>query len=123
MTGRNVWGELNPLVSEKELQGHFFGAIYYADIPKKKKPKLFAGKLLRRYLADGPTVSVDLDCLELAIGSQQILSGPTAHLGKDIGTFDVFNIIAGPLKASFRGGNKWNVPAYPAVIETFKVVV
>ena len=122
---RNVWSELNSPVSEKELQGRFFGAIYYADMHKKKKPKLFVGKLLRRYLADvdGPTVSVDLDCLELAIGSPKILSEPPAHLGKDIGTFDVFNIIAGPLEASFRGGNKWNVPAYPAVVETFKVVL
>ena len=122
---RNVWRELNTPVSEKELQGRFFGAIYYADIHKKKKLKLIVGKLLRRYLADvdGPTVSVDLDCLELAIGSPKILSDSPTHLGKDIDTFDVFNIIAGPLEASFWGGNKWNVPAYPAVVGTFKVVV
>ena len=113
------------MVSEKELQGYFLRAIYEKDIYKKKKPKLLVGKLLRRYLADvdGPTVIVDLDCLELAIGSPKILSEPPAHLGKDIGTFDVFNIIAGPLEASFQGGNKWNVPAYPAEVETFKVVV
>ena len=100
---RNVWRELNTPVSEKELQGRFFGAIYYADIHKKKKLKLIVGKLLRRYLADvdGPTVSVDLDCLELAIGSPKILSDSPTHLGKDIDTFDVFNIIAGPLEASF----------------------
>ena len=100
---RNVRGELNTPVSEKELQGRFFGAIYYADIHKKKKPELIVGKLLRRYLADvdGPTVSVDLDYLELATGSPKILSDPPTHLGKDIGTCDVFNIIAGPLEASF----------------------
>ena len=84
---RNVWGELNPPVSEKELQGCFFSAIYYVDIHKKKKPKLFVGKLLRYYLADGdgPTVSVDLDWL--AIGSPKILSEPPGHLDKDISTF------------------------------------
>ena len=68
-------------------------------------------------------MSVDLYCLELVIGSPKILSEPPAHLGKDIDTFDVFNIITGPLEASFRGGNKWNVPAYPTAVETFKVVV
>ena len=68
-------------------------------------------------------MSVNLDCLELATGSPKILYEPPAHLGKDIGTFDVFNIIAGPLEVSFWGGNKWNVSAYPAVVETFKAAV
>ena len=58
---RNVWSELNPPVSKKELW-HFFGANCYTDIDKKKKPKVFVDILLHRYLADvdGPTVTIKI---------------------------------------------------------------
>ena len=121
---QNVWSQINLLVFEKGIQGRFFAAIYYPDFNKKKKTKVFIGKLLRRYLTDegGATLSVDLDCLELAIGSPTVLSERPAHLGKDVGTFDAFDIISWPLKVDFAGGNKWNVPAYSDIVKTFNVV-
>ena len=121
---QNVWSEINPPVLEKDLQGPFFAAIYYPHFSKKKKPKVFIGKLLHHYLTDkgGATLSIDLDCLELAIRSPTVLSEHPAHLGKDVGTFDAFNIISWPLKLDFAGDNKWNVPACLDIVKTYNIV-
>lgn len=67
-------------------------------------------------------MSVDLDCLELAIRSPTVLSERPAHLGKDVGTFDAFDIISWPLKVDFAGGNIWNAPAYWHIVKNFNVV-
>ena len=51
-----------------------FGAIYDTNPEvKKKKLKFFVGKYTRQFLndVDGYTVGLELDCLNLAIGSHQ----------------------------------------------------
>ena len=71
-----MWNTLNLPVLEEELTGRFFGAIYDANLQvKKKKLKLSVSKCTRRFLndVDGYTVGLELDCLDLAIGSPVIL--------------------------------------------------
>ena len=121
----STWGEINLPLQEKDLQGKNFAAIYYADGNRKIKPKLFVAKFLNRILADedGATSSVNLDCpFELAIGSPTVLFKQPPHLEKDTGNFEAYNVISGPLKVTFIGRKKWDIPAYPNVAKTFKIV-
>ena len=109
----SMWKEINPPVSEEDLTGKFFGAIY--EVPgKKKKAKLFVGRCTRRFLkdADGPTDGLELDCLDLAIGSPIILNERPPHLERDLGFFPTYNIIGGPLNAKYISGAKWEIPEY-----------
>ena len=120
----SMWKEINPPVSEEDLTGKFFGAIY--EVPsKKKKTKLFVGRCTRRFLkdADGPTDGLELHCLDLAIGSPIILNERPPHLERDLGFFPTYNIIAGPLNAKYISGAKWEIPEYPNVVKTYNAVV
>ena len=46
-----VWSEFNPPVQEKDVQGRYFGLIYFSD-EKRKKGRPFVGKVLRRFHLD-----------------------------------------------------------------------
>ena len=120
----SMWKEINPPVSEEDLTGKLFGAIY--EVPgKKKKAKLFVGRCTRRFLkdADGPTDGLELHCLDLAIGSPIILNERPPHLERDLGFFPTYNIIAGPLNAKHTSGTKWEIPEYPNVVKTYNMAV
>ena len=120
-----MWKTLNPPFLEEELTGRFFGAIYDASPQaKKKKLKLFVGKCTRRFLndVDRYTVSLEIDCLDLAIGSTVILQERPAHLGSDVGFFPTWNIIAGPLQSKYLSGTKWEILEYPNLVKTYNIV-
>ena len=71
---------------------------------------------------DGYTVSLELDCLNLAIGPPVILQERLAHLGSDVGFFSTWNIIAGPLQAKYLSGTKLEIIEYPNLVKTYNVV-
>ena len=122
---RSAWSEINLPVQEKDLQEKYFATIYYPDGNRKKKPKLFVAKFLNCFLADadGATSSVNLDRpFELTIGSSTVLSERPPHL-KDTGNFEAYDRISVPLKVTFIGHKKWDVPAYPNVVKTFNIVL
>ena len=75
---RKVWNEINLPVAEGAIKSKFFTAVYYPDQSKKRKPKLFVGRVLKRFLRDenGPTESLELDCLSLAVGSLRLWKNP-----------------------------------------------
>ena len=118
-----TWEEISPPVKEDNLLNRFFGAIYYAD-KGRKKPLLYIGKLLRRFLKDenGPTDSLQLDCLKPGLGKTTILEEIPEHFPRDIYDFKVHDIITGPLDGSFVKGGKWELLSYPLVRETFDAV-
>ena len=78
---RKVWNEMNLQVAEDAIKSKFFAAVYYPDQSKKRKLKLFVGNLLKRFLKDenGPTESMELDYLSLAVGSPEVLEEPPKH--------------------------------------------
>ena len=123
---RSALNEINLLpVQEINLQEKYFTAIYYPYGNRKKKTKLFVAKFLNRLLTDvdGATSSVSLDRpFELAIGSPTVLSERPPHLGKGAGNFEAYDINSGPLKVTFIGRKKWDVPAYPNVVKAFNIV-
>ena len=121
---KRVWSDFTPPITEESLKMKFFAAIYYIDPSNRKKPKLFIGRIIRRFLseAEGSVDCLELDCLELAVGSPVILSERLDTIGRDIGMFSAFNIIAGPLDATLQSGKKWMIPDYPNVVKTFKII-
>ena len=70
-----MWKEINPPISEEDLTGKFFGAIYEV-LRKKKKVILFVGRFTRRFLKDANCLTdvLELDSLDLAIGSLIVLN-------------------------------------------------
>ena len=96
----------------------------YPDQSKKIKLKLFVGNVLKRFLRDesGPTESMELHYLSLAVGSPEVLEELPKHLGCDIGVFSAHDIIAGPLDLTIKSSTKWNTPEYPLVVKTFNFV-
>ena len=119
-----MWKALNLPVLEEELAVRFFCAIYDANPQAKSKLKLFIGKCTHQFLndLDGDTVSLELDCLDLAIGSLVILQEWPAHLGSDVGFFPAWNIIAGSLQAKYLSGTKWEITEYPNLVKAYNVV-
>ena len=49
---RKVWNEINLPVREDAIKSQFFAAVYYPDQSKKRKHKLFVGRMLKRFLRD-----------------------------------------------------------------------
>ena len=120
-----MWKTLIPPFLEEELTGRFFGAIYNASPQaKKKKLKLFVGKCTQRFLNDVDcyTVGLEIDCLDLAIGSTVILQEWPSHLGSDVGFFPTWNIIAGPLQSKYLSGTKWEILEYTNLVKTYNIV-
>ena len=80
--------------------------------------------MLKRFLRDenGPTQSLEIDCLSLEVGSPEVLEEHPKHLGCDIGVFLAHDIIAGPLDLTIMSSTKWNAPEYPLIIKTLNFV-
>ena len=110
-----VWDQLNPPVTEEILLGKFFVVVFYNI---KRKPHLFVGRILKRFLtdADGPAKEFSVECLKRgATSTSTILEEVPQHLNKDIAIYPTYDIICGPLKTSLLCGAKWSVPDYPLV--------
>ena len=61
---RDTWEDINPPVTEKDIVGRFFAAVYYHTSNRQKSGRLFVGKVVKRFLADkdGQTQGLELDC-------------------------------------------------------------
>ena len=57
---RNLWENINPPMSEDSIVNKWFAAVYYIDAKNLRKPKLFVGKVLKRFLEDddGPATII-----------------------------------------------------------------
>ena len=68
---RKVWRDINPSTPESAIKTKFYFCSFFVDKNAMKKPKLFVGRVLNRFLVDkdGPARSLVLDCLKLAVGS------------------------------------------------------
>ena len=119
-----VWTDINSPTPERAIKSKLFASISFVDTNAKKKPKLFVGRVLNRFLEDKdwPALCLVLDCLKLAVGSPTVLYERPRHLGQDVEEFPIYDTIAGPLDATFVGSSKWSIPKYPVVVKTFHIV-
>ena len=96
------------MMKEKKLRNKAVLRIYKGDSlqrfiiqtsAKRKKTK-FIGELLCCYLTDegGATLSIDLICLELVIGSPAVLYECPARLGEDVVRLRCLILFLGLLK-------------------------
>ena len=111
-----------PPVPESDLLGMWCAAIYFSNT-SRKKGTLYMGKVTRWFLTerDGFLDSVELDCLTPAYGpSSTILEEPPEHLGRDIGCFKAYNIIACCLKQHLK--LKWKYCNYPDLHYFFEMM-
>ena len=111
-------------IKTPDLLGMWCAAIYFSNT-SRKKGTLYIGKVTRRFLTerDGFLDSVELDCLKPAYGpSSTILEEPPEHLGKDIGCFKAYDIIACCLPISCHLKHKWKYCNYPDLYSFFKMV-
>ena len=123
---RNLWENINPPMSEDSIVNKWFAAVYYVDAKNLRKPKLFVGKVLKRFLEDddGPATALQLDCLSPAVTTTTTeLYEIKEHLSRDIGLFQLFNIISSPLDAEFVSNRKWIFREYRFVVKTFDMCV
>ena len=115
---------MSPHVPESDLLGMWCAAIYFSNT-SRKKGTLYIGKVTRRFLTerDGFLNSVELDCLKPAYGpSSTILEEPPEHIGKDIGCFKAYDIIACRLPISYHLKHKWKYCNYPDLYSFFKMM-
>ena len=91
-----IWKDLGPPKTEGDTTQCFNAAIYYAT----KKPSLYIGKAIRRFLVDdnGPVESFELDGLNPHVGTGTTLEAVPSHMPQDIHVFPAYNIISGPLR-------------------------
>ena len=122
-----TWSYLNPPTKECDVVGKWFACIY----DTKRGPNLFIGKALTRFLYDenGHAAGVEIDCLQQKLGTVDSILRETKNVtqngrttGEDVDTFAAHNVICGPLKAEFLGGNKWEFPQYPLIRTLFERV-
>ena len=116
---KKTWESLSPPNKEEDLVGKWYGVIYES----KRCSMLFVGKILRRFLHDeeGPVDSVEIRCMKPKIGSGTILEDTPAHC-PDVSTFQLTDVIFGPLNVVPLKGNKFDVPEYEKVVEHFNIV-
>ena len=102
----SMWKEINPPISEEDLTGKFFSTIYEV-LRKKKKVILFVGRFTRRSLKDANCLTdvLEIDSLDLAIGSLIVLNKRPPHLERDLGFFPTHKVIGGPFKCNIY---KWH---------------
>ena len=115
-----LWEDLSPPTPEDDIIGKWFGVIYTG-----KKSYLYIGKVTRRFLQDvnGPTSSLEIDCLKLQAGNSTVLESVPLHLPRDIFVCPLHNVIAGPLTVVPLKGDKWNIPEYGAIKKRFNEVI
>ena len=114
-----TWESLSPPNKEEDLIGKWYGVIYES----KRSSMLFVGKILRRFLhdAEGPVDSIEIRCLKPKTGSGTILDDTPSH-SPDISTFQLTDVIYGPLNVVPVKGNKFDVLEYEDLVEHFNVV-
>ena len=84
-----------------------------------EKQYFFIGKAVS-YTNYGTTAStIKLDSLRPPVGSEDILRSNPAHIGRDIDTFRVCDMFAGPLEIIRLKGEQWLVPKYHELKEQF----
>ena len=91
----------------------------------KKKGTLYLGRVTKRFLSekDGPVDELELDCLKPALGpSTTILEEPPNHLGKDLGMFKAYDIIAAPRELTYCEGQKWKFENYGRLHRYFEIL-
>ena len=89
----SFWKEISAK-KEKEVINKWYGIIY--EVLSCKKKKLFVGIATLRFLADadGPSASLEIDCLEPPIGETCVLKSIAENRPRDIVIFPIQNIIA-----------------------------
>ena len=121
---RECWEAVSSRVPESDLLGMWCAAIYFSNI-SRKKGTLYIQKVTRWFFTERDAFldSVELDCLKPAYGpSSTILEEPPEHLGKDIGCFKAYNIIACCLPISYHLKHKWKYSNYPDMYSFFKMM-
>ena len=117
----DVWKGVSPPLKEEDIVNQWFAVIYW----HKKKQSLFIGKAKRRFLQDvnGPTAAIEVECLKAHVGSGTVLQSTPSHLPKDVDIFAIHNVMSVPLSnVQPLKGDRWNVPNYPLLRESFDVV-
>ena len=119
-TLQSVWEKLNPPNTEEAIINRWYAVIYQ----NKKRTLLYVGKALRRFLSDkdGHATLIEVECLKSKCGTGTEFESTPSHLPKDIETFPIYNVIAGPLVATMLKGNRWDIPEYGYVKKTFDIV-
>ena len=120
---RECWKAMSPPVPESDLLEMLCVTIYFSITTKKGT--LYIGKVTRWFLTERDRFlhSVELDCLKPAYGpSSTIFEEPPEHLGKDIGYFKAYNIIACRLPTSYHLKHKWKYCNYPDLYSFFKMM-
>lgn len=104
---RFTWNALKPPVSEDSLKGKCFALVYFNE--EKKKPVLFFGRLLRRFLAEegGLPENFEFDCFDFTPQPGSIFKKPST---KDVIFFAPWDIIDGPIEVEAYKNGSVKVP-------------
>ena len=120
-TMKKAWEYLSPPNKEEDLIGKWFGVSYQG----KRGEILYISKLVSRFLfdEDGPVDKLIMRSLKPKIGSGTILEDTPAHLPPDESSFNLTDVIAGPLEVNpLKGSSKFDVPKYNQVKENFSIL-
>ena len=129
-----VWSEFNPPVQEKDVQGCYFGLIYFFD-EKGKKGRPFVGKLLRRFSPDENSgiQYLETERLKYTLGALTVLEKNPSHFDRETDIIPAWDVVAGPLKVTLEvktsttsirklTSSKFLVPGYPKFIKSVSMV-
>ena len=88
-----------PPIPENDLVNAWYNGIFYGI---KKKGTLYLGRTTKRFLIgkDGPVDFFEVNCLKpLLAPSNTVSEEPWIHLSSDLGLFNSYDIIVGPLQS------------------------
>ena len=96
-----VWSEFNPQVQEKDVQGCYFGLIYFS-YGKRKKGWPFVGKVLRRYRSgkDSAIQYLEMECRKYTSKEPAVLEKNPSHFDREIYIIPAWDVVAGSLKVT-----------------------
>jgi len=118
---KKVWAYLSLPNKEGNLIGKWFAVCYKG----KRNETLYISKVIACFLQDenGPVDKLIMRSLKPKFGSGTILEDTPAHLPHDECQFDLYDVIAGPLKVDpLKGSSKFDVPSYEKVKKIFSLV-
>ena len=102
--------------------------IFRVDL-KSYKEKSFSGPNWPKQLfwnifvdIDGSDDSLKMKCLKPNCGSGNTIDDTPKHLPEDIGDFNLWNIIAGPLVPTPKGSTQFEAKNYEHAVEIFNQV-
>ena len=116
-----LWKSLSPPTAELAIKMKWYAAIYTDD---SGKDNLCIGRALKRFLdaPNGQITHLEIDCLKPRVGNDNILQEYPAEC-RDIYTFKVYDVIAGPLNLTPISKSKdWKAPDYDKVLDFFNIV-